>query len=264
MIASIPFDPDRFRSSARHYFARADYSPRLIRKVVAELALASADRVMDLGCGPGLLAIAFAPFVGEVIAIDPSAEMLDAGREAGREVADTVLFTLGSSNDLGDQFGRFRLVTMGRSFHWMDRADTLKRLDGIVEPDGGVALFDVKAVYQGPDDWHRRFDEILKRHAPEPPVWRSPEWADQAAVLIDSAFGRIDGLSVVERVSFPANQLVDRALSMSRTSPDALGSAKTAALAADLQALAAEAAVAGTIDEILESSVMIARRPGSR
>jgi hypothetical protein len=174
-----------------------------------------------------------------------------------------VRFVLGSSNDLGDQFGRFRLVTMGRSFHWMDRVDTLKRLDRILEPDGAVALFDVKAIHQGPGDWHRRFDEILERHAPEPPVWRSPEWTDQAAVLIDSAFRRIDGLSVVERMSLPANHIVDRALSISRTSPDALGPAKAAALAADLRALAAEAAVAGTIDEILESRVMIARRPGN-
>ena len=263
MIAPIPFDPDRFRSAAPHYFARSGYAPRLIRKVVAELALTRDDRVMDLGCGPGLLAIAFAPFVGHVVAVDPSAEMLAIGREAARGVADNVRFALGSSNDLGDQFGRFRLVTMGRSFHWMDRADTLKRLDGIVEPDGAVALFDAKTIRGDADDWHARFGKILERYERHRPEWRAPEWIDQTAILIGSAFSHLDGVSVVERRAFPADQLVDRALSMSRTTPDALGPDKAAALATDLRALASEVAVDGMIDEILESGVMIARRPRS-
>ena len=261
MNATIPFDPDRFRSAAQHYFARTNYSPRLIRKLVAELALTRDDRVMDLGCGPGLLAIALAPFVSEVIAIDPSVDMLAAGRKAAAGLPGKIRFVRGSSNDLDDRFGRFRLVTMGRSFHWMDRADTLKRLDGIVEADGAVALFDVAAVHQGAGDWHPRFTEILERYAPDKPQWRSPEWTDQTAFLIDSAFSRIDGLSVVDSVTFPADQLVDRALSLSRTSPEALGPDKAAALAADMRALAAQVAVDGAIGEILQSSVLIARRP---
>lgn len=79
MTVSIPFDPDRFRSAAAHHFARTNDAPRLIRKVVAELDLTTDDRVMDLGCGPGLLALAFAPFAKEVIALDPSVDMLAAG-----------------------------------------------------------------------------------------------------------------------------------------------------------------------------------------
>jgi SAM-dependent methyltransferase len=263
MIAPIPFDPDRFRSAAPHYFARTNYAPRLIRKVIAELGLDRGDRVMDLGCGSGLLAIAFAPFVREVVAIDPNAEMLAAGREAAHGHAGTIRFVAGSSNDLDARFGRFRLVTMGRSFHWMDRADTLKRLDGIVEPDGAVALFDVDTIKRGAGDWHARFGEILERHEQTKAEWRSPDWVHHEAFLVDSAFTRIDGLSVVERVTFPAGQLVDRALSMSRTAPDALGPAKAAALAVDLQTLASEAAVDGMIGEILQSRVTIAQRPGA-
>ena len=30
---------------------------------------------------------------------------------------------------------------MGRSFQWMDRAETLRRLETLVEPGGAVALF---------------------------------------------------------------------------------------------------------------------------
>lgn len=261
MTTPIPFDPDRFRSAARHYFARASYSPRLIRKVVAELRLAANDRVMDLGCGPGLLAVAFAPFVGEVVAVDPAEEMLAAGREAARDLAGKIRFVEGSSNDLGTQFGRFRLVTMGRSFHWMDRADTLKRLDMIIEPDGAAALFDVETVRQGVGDWHARFHEIVERHAAGNAEWRGPDWVPHETFLLDSPFSVVDGVSVVERRDFPAAQIVDLAFSMSRTAPHALGADKAAALAADLRALAADVAVNGMIGEILESRAMIARRP---
>ncbi len=261
MTAVIPFDPDRFQSAARHYFARTTYAPRLVRKVVADLALDRDDRVLDLGCGPGLLAIALAPFVGEVVAVDPAAGMLEAGRTAAAGVAENVRFVEGSSNDLGDQFGRFRLVTMGRSFHWMDRADTLKRLDAIVEADGAVALFDVDTIREGAGDWHRRFGQIVERYEPSTPQWRSPDWTHHQAYLINSAFSQVDGLSVVERFSFPASHLVDRALSLSRTSPDALGPQKAAALSMEIKALAAEVATEGMVSEILESNVLIARRP---
>lgn len=257
----IPFEPDRFRSAARHYFARPEYSTRLIGRVIADLALSRDDRVLDLGCGPGPLAIAFAPFVGQVVAVDPNAEMREVGRRAARGRADNVFFVGGSSNDLGDQFGRFRLVTMGRSFHWMDRAATLARLDQIVEPDGAVALFNVAAVNEGRDHWHRQFDEIVNRYSVQPPVWRSTEWPDQTAILVDSAFGCVDGFSAAERVNFPADRLADRALSMSRTSPDALGPDKAAAMTAEVHALAASVAKNGFLTEILESQVTIGRRP---
>jgi SAM-dependent methyltransferase len=260
-VSPLPFDPERFRSAAPHYFARTNYSPRLIRKVVAELALTRDDRVMDLGCGPGFLAIALAPFVREVVAIDPNAAMLAAGREAARGHADNISFVEGSSNDLGNRHGCFRLVTMGRSFHWMDRADTLRRLDAIVEPGGAVALFDVDTIKEGAGDWHRAFNAVLERYEGSKAAWRQPEWIGHAAFLIESAFSVIDGLSVTERLSFPAAQLVDRALSRSRTSPEALGTEKAAALAADLRALAAENALDGMLSEILESNVLIARRP---
>ena len=39
-------------------------------------------RVLDLGCGPGTLAIPMAGFAGEVVAVDVEPEMLDQLRRA--------------------------------------------------------------------------------------------------------------------------------------------------------------------------------------
>jgi SAM-dependent methyltransferase len=72
-----PFEPDRFRSAAPHYEqGRVPYAPALIRRVAQATGTTARHRVLDLGCGPAPLARLFAPLVRDVLAVDPSAEML--------------------------------------------------------------------------------------------------------------------------------------------------------------------------------------------
>ena len=52
----------------------------------------------------------------------------------------TLTLWQGGSYDLTPDMGPFRLVTIGRAFHWMDRAATLAMLDRIVAPAAAVAL----------------------------------------------------------------------------------------------------------------------------
>ena len=92
-------------------------------------SLTRRHRILDLGCGPGQLAIAFAPYAGSVVAIDPEPEMLRAASALASECASRIEFREASSEELGPAFGTFRMVVVGRAFHWMDRAETLRRLD---------------------------------------------------------------------------------------------------------------------------------------
>ena len=64
MADAAVFQPHRFRTAARHYLAgRPAYAPRLIRLVADLLRLSERDRLLDLGCGPGVLAGATFAFV---------------------------------------------------------------------------------------------------------------------------------------------------------------------------------------------------------
>ena len=77
MTRVTPFEERRFRTAARHYLrGRPPYAAGLIRRLVQVSGLGPGTRVMDLGCGPGQLAVALVPFVGEVVALDPEPEML--------------------------------------------------------------------------------------------------------------------------------------------------------------------------------------------
>jgi len=80
------YDPSRFRSTVPFYTRyRPPYPERLIARVVELAGLEPGDAVMDLGCGPGPLAIEFARLGLKVTGVDPEPEMLDAAREAARE-----------------------------------------------------------------------------------------------------------------------------------------------------------------------------------
>ncbi len=135
------FDLRRFRTSAEYYVrGRLSYPDRLIAQVVALTKLNRKHAVLDLGCGPGFLAVAFAPYAGRVDGIDPEPEMIEVAETYAREKDAEVTFQLGSSYGLNPFLGPFHLVTMGRAFHWMDRAETLKLLDPMVGRGGALAF----------------------------------------------------------------------------------------------------------------------------
>jgi SAM-dependent methyltransferase len=251
-----PFDAERYRSAATHYErGRVPYASALIRRVAEVTGLGSQHRVLDLGCGPTPLARSFAPLVREVIAIDPSPEMLTEARVLARQAAN-IRFIAGSSYDLDSALGHFHLVVMGRSFHWMDRVDTLKRLDRMIEPAGAVALFYDSAPTIPANAWRRVWDGIREHYEPNTgPHDHDPNWIRNEAILLDSPFARLERFGVIERRAIDVETLVQRALSMGSTSPAHLGE--------NMPAMVAEirAALADVREEVVETSALVAWRP---
>ncbi len=262
-MAAVPTNAlQRFRSTVPHYRAgRPAYAPRLIHRVARLSGLSAPGRVLDLGCGPGLLAAAFAPFASEVMAMDPEPAMLAAVAELG---LPNIRSVRGSSFDLSSALGRFRLVVMGRSFHWMDRADTLRRLDSLLEPGGPVVLFNTAHPELPANAWLTEFRGLRRRYAgdeDEELPNRSPGWVPHEGVLLDSPFNRIEGVSVIDRRQTPLASLLDRALSMSGTSPERLGDS-VRLLAREIDTLLSPYATDGVLSEVVESQARLAFRPG--
>jgi SAM-dependent methyltransferase len=216
--------------------------------------MGSQHRVLDLGCGPGPLARGFAPLAREVLAIDPSAEMLEEARALAAGITN-IRFLAGSSHDIGPALGSFHLVTMGRSFHWMDRVDTLKRLDTMIEPSGALALFMDSAPQVPANAWQKVWDEIRARYEPAiGPHQRDPNWIRHEAILLDSPFARLERFGVIERRAIDVEMLVQRALSMGSTSPDHLGE-RMPALMAEIRTT-----LAHVREEVVETSALVAWR----
>jgi len=252
-------DPDRrFRSTVQHYLqGRLRYPEPLIAAVAAAVGLDGELRVLDLGCGPGFLAVAFGRHAGEVVAVDPEPEMLAAARQAAADAPGRFRFVPGSSATLGPDLGRFRLVTMGRSFHWMDRERTLATLDTLVEPQGGVALFADRHPEAPENAWHAGWRAVRERFAERDPRL---DHRDHERVLRRSAFSEVRRLTERYRREASVDELVARALSASTTSPEVLGDAR-AAFEAELRTSVAPYALDGVVSELVEAEALLARRP---
>lgn len=265
MIDVIPFNARRFKSAAKHYLAgRPAYPHRLIETVAGLCDLTSRNRVLDLGCGPGQLALAFAPYVQSVVAVDPEPEMLALCRSRAEEAGHThVDVRQGSSGELNDSFGRFNLVVIGRAFHWMDRIATLQILDSMVEPGGAIVLFGDRHPRLPANDWVEIFEEVVEHYAASDTgraIRKSPNWVKHEAVLLTSPFGQLERFSVIEEHKLSLDRIIDRALSRSSTTTARLGSQADEMVAELRRRLPADDKGDG-LSEILESAALIARRP---
>jgi SAM-dependent methyltransferase len=198
-----PFRADRFSSTVPHYVdGRLNYPPRLIEHVAAALHLKPRQHVLDLGCGPGFLALAFAKLGHAVLGLDPDKAMLEAARDFAAKDGLACEFREGSSFDLSPALGRFKLACMGRSFHWMDRQATLAALDRMIEKDGAVALFHDRHIACAENGWDGAIDEVRERFGARSD-WKNLrdvlKVEPHTVVLLASPFARIDVVGVVER-----------------------------------------------------------------
>ncbi|HTZ71703.1 MAG TPA: methyltransferase domain-containing protein [Acetobacteraceae bacterium] len=259
--AARDFPARRFQTAADHYLAgRPPYPPALIARLASLLAVAPTDRLLDLGCGPGHLALAFAPFAGEVIALDPEPAMLAIARSLTSRVQN-IRVVPGGSRSLDQSLGRFRAVLIGRAFHWMDRADTLQKLDGLLEPDGAVLLFDDEHPKLPQNDWLRDYHAIVERFAEDDADRqrrKSDEFPSHVAVLLDSPFRHIETAGLIVANAVTSETLVERALSQSSTSRARLGQRAEPMIAEIRSATGAIAAVPR--HEIIAWTAHIARR----
>jgi trans-aconitate methyltransferase len=258
-----PFEPHRFHEAAAYYRGgRAPYPPILIRRVAEIVGLRENHRVLDLGCGPGQLAIGFAFFAGEIIGLDPEPQMLAVATNAAQGLTPNVSFRQGSSFDLDPTLGQFRLVTMGRSFHWMDRGDTLRRLDSMIETGGAVALFANHHIDVPENEWHAEWRAITERYTQDDAARgrrRSASWIAHESVLLTSPFCRLERVSLIAQQVSTTDSLIERARSMSSLSSKQIGE-RAEQLVQDLRTLLLRMAPGGALTEVLEWSALVARR----
>ncbi|MGO4127766.1 trans-aconitate 2-methyltransferase [Inquilinus sp. YAF38] len=112
---------------ARCYAARPPYAPELYAFLLGQVA--GRGRALDLGCGPGKVAIVLADHFAEVVALDPSAAMIDAGRAADAGRHGGIAWTCDTAEAYRTDRG-FDLVTAGTSIHWLDHQAVFPKLAG--------------------------------------------------------------------------------------------------------------------------------------
>jgi SAM-dependent methyltransferase len=140
---AVSYDPTIYEGAAAHYRpGRPAYSPQLEAVLGEELGLDGRGRLLDAGCGPGVLTVRLAFLFEEAVGLDPDPAMLAEGRRVADEQGITSIHWVEAvAEDLpGAAPGPYRLVTFGQSFHWTDEARVAETVYDMLEPGGALAL----------------------------------------------------------------------------------------------------------------------------
>ncbi|MFF6783039.1 methyltransferase domain-containing protein [Streptomyces sp. NPDC012510] len=132
------WDGTLFQGSAAYYErGRLPYAVGFAETLADALALDGRGRLLDVGCGPGVVLLPMARFFSEAVGVDPDEDMLaEAERRAARRGVTNVRWVAARAEDLPAGLGEFRAVVFAQSFHWTDRDRVAATVREMLEPGG--------------------------------------------------------------------------------------------------------------------------------
>ncbi|KAI3332416.1 methyltransferase domain-containing protein [Xylariaceae sp. AK1471] len=131
--------------SAKAYAAfRPTYPASLFRKVLDFHHLphtGSETTLLDLGCGHGLIARALSPHFQRILAVDPSASMVEQARRMTDDAKIT--FRHGRAEDLSALVrpASVDMAVAGQAAHWFDHGAVWRELARTLKPGGTIAFW---------------------------------------------------------------------------------------------------------------------------
>jgi SAM-dependent methyltransferase len=122
------------------------------------------ERVLDLGCGPGHTALAFAARGAEVIGLDLTPAMLGVARQLAAERGlDNARFERGDASALPFEADSFDVVTSRLSaHHYVQPAAVLSEVVRVLAPGGRFLLADIVAPEDATRDTFLNAFELLR------------------------------------------------------------------------------------------------------
>src|SRR5258708_39454399 len=158
---------------------RPPYPAEFFRNVAQRLHLGKEHALIDLGTGPGLLALGFAPYVGRLVGVDPEPAMLAAARKAAADASKAITLIESRAEALPSDVGQFDVVTIGRALHWMDRDALGPLFERLVAPDGTILVCSSSSAADGRNPLLGEYNEALR-------VWFASSLGDggQSPVLV--------------------------------------------------------------------------------
>jgi SAM-dependent methyltransferase len=238
---------------------RPPYPPAFFRTVSTRLGFGKQHRLIDLGTGPGLLALGFAPYVGRIVGVDPEPAMLAAARDAAARAAQGLTLIEGRAEALPDDLGQFDVVTVGRALHWMEPRATAALLDRLVAPSGVILVCSSNSAADGRNPWH---DEYRKARDDWSGLAEGVRYGRQvAAVLVDTRFDVSETIAVESSQDVRVQELAQRILTFSSSSAAVLGD-KVDAMLRDVEQRLRPFSNAGALREIVVSTAQVVRETG--
>jgi SAM-dependent methyltransferase len=264
----VTYVPHELFDSAVPYYARyrSGYPAGPLAGLAARLGLDGRQRVLDIGCGTGQIAIPLARHAGTVVAIDPVAEMLDRGRElAAAAGAGNISWRHGDSSQLESlaEPGA-QLAVFAASFHWTDRAAVLAVLNRLLDRDGHIVIINDDLDDAEQPDWDHAIGAIRSRYLGAQRRAGTGTYARPGPahreVLAGSAFSVVDRLTWSWTRQLTVAEVIGLQFSYSFSTPAQLGS-RAGDFRADVRRAVLALYPAGVVTEPFRVEVLVASRP---
>lgn len=264
----MAYVPHELFDSAVPYYARyrSGYPADRVGALAARLGLDGRQRILDIGCGTGQLAIPLARHAGTVVAIDPVAEMLAAGQErAAAAGLRNISWQRGDSSHLAALAEPGAdLAVFAASFHWTDRAAVVAVLDRLLDRDGHVVIINDDLDDAEQPDWDHAIGAIRSRYLGAQRRAGTGTYADPGLthreVLAGSAFSVVDRLTWSWSRELTVAEVIGLQFSYSFSTPAQLGS-RAGDFGADVRRAVLGLYPAGVVTEPFRVEVLVASRP---
>jgi SAM-dependent methyltransferase len=199
---TFQLDQSTLEVMAARLEARGGHSffTQAIDEYLARLALGGTERVLDFGCGTGIVARTLAKregFTGEIIASDISKGLVEMGRRHANEegISDRIAFHSGDAHGLDLPDGGFDIIIAHTLIsHVADPAAVLREARRLLQPGGRLVVFDgdyasLTFTTDDPDDG-KASDEALGRSiVAQPRVMRiMPRLLDAVGLVLIQAY----------------------------------------------------------------------------
>jgi len=235
---------------------RPPYPAEFFRVVAQRLGLRTEHRLIDLGTGPGLLALGFSPHVGRIVGVDPEPAMLAAAAKAAARVGQEFTLIESKAEALPREVGQFDVVTIGRALHWMASEPTAALLERLVAPGGVILVCSANSVTDGRNPWVEEYIKARRFWAGSAEGERYRHRLDN--LLHGTRFQTGETIAVESTQLVRVEDLARRMLTFSSSSPGVLGD-KVEAMFRDVESRLLPMSDAGLLNEVVVSTAQVAR-----
>lgn len=131
-----------YTGTAQYYLKyRYGYEPVYYQKLFSECGIDKNSVVLDLACGPGIVALDIAPLVRKVIAADIEDEFLECGKaEAENRGLQNIEWHKLNAEDITTLGRMVDMIIISHAFHWLNREKVAELAYRMIKPGGAIVI----------------------------------------------------------------------------------------------------------------------------